>query len=203
MSHGARHDWHPPYATSQGNLGRDHDLLLLLAVDGQLCWEGMRRSWCCAYEAGLVIEASLAEGSCVSATVMLLAVHYPQQQWGVVAVKRQRKPRRRFNPGTPRTIRSKHPQVSCDCTRTRKLCTRSSLDMRYSYIVYATLSTATVLTGYLLLRPADRPGQYLKDDGPVIDQGNKNKPAEAKKDVEMSVKDFVDSTIKNNKVVIW
>ncbi|CAK0754142.1 hypothetical protein CVIRNUC_002274 [Coccomyxa viridis] len=50
--------------------------------------------------------------------------------------------------------------------------------------------------------PAERPSRYLKDDGPVVDQGNKN-PGEPKKEADMSVKQFVDSTIKNNKVVIW
>ena len=74
--------------------------------------------------------------------------------------------------------------------------------MRVSFICYAILLSTVALTGYLLLRPAERPSRYLKDDGPVVDQGKKN-PEEPKKEADMSVKQFVDSTIKNNKVVIW
>ena len=74
--------------------------------------------------------------------------------------------------------------------------------MRVSFVCYAILLSAVALTGYLLLRPAERPSRYLKDDGPVVDQGKKN-PEEPKENPAMSVKEFVDSTIKNNRVVIW
>lgn len=50
--------------------------------------------------------------------------------------------------------------------------------------------------------PAKQPSQYLQEDLKV-DQGNKAPTEPAKENVEMSVKQFVDSTIKNNKVVVW
>ncbi|CAL5227502.1 g10486 [Coccomyxa viridis] len=48
--------------------------------------------------------------------------------------------------------------------------------------------------------PAPKPSQYLKEDAQLQ---SSSQPKEAKKDVEMSVKEIVDHTIKNNRVVIW
>lgn len=74
--------------------------------------------------------------------------------------------------------------------------------MRSSVVCYAVLLVTFVLTGYIFLYPAKQPSQYLQEDLKV-DQGNKAPTEPAKENVEMSVKQFVDSTIKNNKVVVW
>lgn len=70
--------------------------------------------------------------------------------------------------------------------------------MRSSVILTALLGVF-VLTAYWLLT-APKPSQYLKEDAQL--QSN-SQPTETKKNIEMSVKDFVDKTIKDNKVVIW
>ncbi len=73
--------------------------------------------------------------------------------------------------------------------------------MRFSVVCYAIVLVTFVLTGYVFLYTAKQPSQYLQEDLKV-DQGKA--PAEpAKQNVDMSVKEFVDSTIKNNQVVIW
>ena len=53
----------------------------------------------------------------------------------------------------------------------------------------------------LFSRPAERPSRYLKDD--PQDQSTNAKPVGEKENVEMSVKELVDSKIKNDKVLIW
>lgn len=68
-----------------------------------------------------------------------------------------------------------------------------------SSVVFTALLGVFILTAYWLLT-APKPSQYLKEDAQL--QSN-SQPKEEKKTTEMSVKEFVDHTIKNNKVVIW
>ena len=70
--------------------------------------------------------------------------------------------------------------------------------MRSSVILTALLGIF-ILTAYWLLT-APKPSQYLKEDAEL--QTN-SQPKDPKEDIEMSVKEFVDHTIKSNKVVIW